>query len=240
MIRLEGISVRRGSALVLDRVTLDVGAEPVALVGPSGSGKSTLLRAIVGLETPTEGTLTIMNRVASRGGQDLIPTEERNVAMVFQDLALWPHLSVHGNIDLGLKARRIPASLRRGRIQALLAAVDLRDKALRRPHQLSGGERQRVAIARALALDPVALLLDEPLTSLDVLTKDEILSLLARVFVERARPVVYVAHEPREVVRLVERILVLENGRISQDGTLADLDRAPATPFVRAFVRALE
>jgi ABC-type Fe3+/spermidine/putrescine transport system ATPase subunit len=240
VIRLDRISVRRGSALVLDRVALEVGAEPVALVGPSGSGKSTLLRAILGLETPTDGTLTIMGRVASRGGRDLIPTEERNVAMVFQDLALWPHLSVFGNIELGLKARRVPASVRHGRIQALLAAVDLSDKALRRPHELSGGERQRVAIARALALDPVALLLDEPLTSLDVLTKDEILNLLARLFVERERPVIYVGHEPREVVRLVQRIVVLENGRISQQGTLGELDRAPATPFVRAFLRALE
>jgi ABC-type Fe3+/spermidine/putrescine transport system ATPase subunit len=240
VIRLDRISVRRGSALVLDRVALDVGAEPVALVGPSGSGKSTLLRAILGLETPTDGTLTLMGRVASRGGRDLIPTEERNVAMVFQDLALWPHLSVFGNIELGLKARRVPAAVRQGRIQALLAAVDLSDKSLRRPHELSGGERQRVAIARALALDPVALLLDEPLTSLDVLTKDEILNLLARLFVERERPVIYVGHEPREVVRLVQRIVVLENGRISQQGTLGDLDRAPATPFVRAFLRALE
>jgi ABC-type Fe3+/spermidine/putrescine transport system ATPase subunit len=240
VIRLDRISVRRGSALVLDRVALEVGAEPVALVGPSGSGKSTLLRAILGLETPTDGTLTLMGRVASRGGRDLIPTEERNVAMVFQDLALWPHLSVFGNIELGLKARRVPASVRQGRIQALLAAVDLSDKALRRPHELSGGERQRVAIARALALDPVALLLDEPLTSLDVLTKDEILNLLARLFVERERPVIYVGHEPREVVRLVQRIVVLENGRISQQGTLGELDRAPATPFVRAFLRALE
>jgi ABC-type Fe3+/spermidine/putrescine transport system ATPase subunit len=240
VIRLDRISVWRGSALVLDRVALEVGAEPVALVGPSGSGKSTLLRAILGLETPTDGTLTIMGRVASRGGRDLIPTEERNVAMVFQDLALWPHLSVFGNIELGLKARRVPASVRQGRIQALLAAVDLSDKALRRPHELSGGERQRVAIARALALDPVALLLDEPLTSLDVLTKDEILNLLARLFVERERPVIYVGHEPREVVRLVQRIVVLENGRISQQGTLGELDRAPATPFVRAFLRALE
>jgi ABC-type Fe3+/spermidine/putrescine transport system ATPase subunit len=240
MIRLDSVSVRRGSSLVLDRVTLEVGAEPIALVGPSGSGKSTLLRAIVGLETPMEGTLSIMGRVASRGGRDLIPAEERNVAMVFQDLALWPHLSVHGNVELGLKARGVPAPVRRDRIEALLASVDLSEKALRRPHELSGGERQRVAIARALALDPVAVLLDEPLTSLDVVTKGEILTLLARLFAERAVPVIYVAHEPREVVRLVQRIVVLEDGRISQQGSLGELDRAPATPFVRAFSRALE
>jgi ABC-type sugar transport system ATPase subunit len=240
VICLDRISVRRGSSLILDRVTLEVGAEPIALVGPSGSGKSTLLRTVIGLETPVEGHLSIMGRVASQGGRDLIPPEEREVGMVFQDLALWPHLSVYANLELGLKARRIPASVRHERIQALLAAVDLSDKLRRRPHELSGGERQRVAIARALVLDPVALLLDEPLTSLDVQTKDEILSLLARIFRERGVPVIYVAHEPREVARLVQRIVVLEHGRITQQGTLGDLDRAPATPFVRAFVKALE
>lgn len=240
MICLDRISVRLGSSLILDRVTLEIGAEPVALVGPSGSGKSTLLRAIIGLEIPTEGSLSIMGRIASQGGRELIPPEEREVGMVFQDLALWPHLSVYANLELGLKARRIPAAVRRDRILALLAAVDLGDKLRRRPHELSGGERQRVAIARALVLDPVALLLDEPLTSLDVQTKDDILNLLARLFSERGLPVIYVAHEPREVARLVHRIVVLEQGRISQQGTLGDLDRDPATPFVRAFLKALE
>jgi ABC-type Fe3+/spermidine/putrescine transport system ATPase subunit len=240
VIRLDSVSVWRGSSLVLDRVTLELGAEPIALVGPSGSGKSTLLRTVVGLETPTEGTLSIMGQVASRSGRDLIPAEERNVAMVFQDLALWPHLSVYANVELGLKARRFPAPERRDRIQALLASVGLSDKARRRPHELSGGERQRVAIARALALDPVAFLLDEPLTSLDVLAKDEAVGLFARLLNQRPLPVVYVAHEPRDVVRLVQRIVVLESGRISQQGTLGDLDRAPATPFVRAFLKALE
>jgi multiple sugar transport system ATP-binding protein len=240
VICLDRISVRRGSSLILDRVTLDVGAEPIALVGPSGSGKSTLLRAVIGLETPVEGSLSIMGRIASQGGRDLVPPEEREVGMVFQDLALWPHLSVYANLELGLKARRIPAAVRRERILALIAAVALDDKLLRRPHELSGGERQRVAIARALILDPVALLLDEPLTSLDVQTKDDILSLLARLFSERGVPVIYVAHEPREVARLVRRIVVLEQGRITQQGALGDLDRAPATPFVRAFLKALE
>jgi ABC-type sugar transport system ATPase subunit len=240
MIRLEKISVRRASSSILERVTLEVGAEPVALVGPSGSGKSTLLRTIVGLETPAEGTLSIAGRLVSRSGRDLVPAEERNVAMVFQDLALWPHLSVYGNLDLVLKAQRVPAPLRSDRIRAMLASVGLRDKAERRPHELSGGERQRVAIARALVLDPVALLLDEPLTSLDVETREEILSLLARLFGERAIPVLYVAHEPREVARLVRHIVVLENGRISQQGNLDDLARSPATPFVRSFLGALE
>jgi multiple sugar transport system ATP-binding protein len=160
--------------------------------------------------------------------------------MVFQDLALWPHLTVYGNLELGLKAQRVSARVRSDRIRTMLASVDLGDKADRRPHELSGGERQRVAIARSLVLDPVALLLDEPLTSLDVVTRDEISSLFARLFSERALPVLYVAHEPREVARLVRRIVVLEGGRISQQGNLGDLARSPATPFVRSFLRGLE
>jgi ABC-type Fe3+/spermidine/putrescine transport system ATPase subunit len=240
MIRLENLSVQRGSSLILDRVTLDIGAKVVALVGPSGSGKSTLLRALVGLETPANGTISIGGQVVGRNARQLVPAEERNVAIVFQDLALWPHLSVYGNLELGLKARRVPASLRQERIRAQLASVALSDKAQRRPQELSGGERQRVAIARALVLDPVALLLDEPLTSLDVITKDEILALFARLFAERALPVLYVGHEPKEIARLTRRIIVLENGRVSQQGTLEDLARAPATRFVRAFSSALE
>lgn len=240
MIRLEGVSVRHGSSVLLDGVTLQMGAETVALVGPSGSGKSTLLRVILGLEIPTEGTVSVAGRVASENGLELIAAEERRVAMVFQDLALWPHLDIYGNLELALKAQQVPAPVRRERIKALLAAVDMSDKSDRRPHQLSGGERQRAAIARALVLDPVALLLDEPLTSLDVVTKHEILTLLSRLFSERPLPVLYVAHDAREVVQLVRRVIVLENGRISQDGSLADLRRAPATPFVSAFLRALD
>jgi ABC-type sugar transport system ATPase subunit len=239
VIVLKDVSVRRGSSAVLEHVTLEVGAEAVAIVGPSGSGKSTLLRTIVGLETALEGTLSIAGQVVCDGGREVVPPEERNVAIVFQDLALWPHLSVAANLELGLRAQRAPRVVRRERIRSLLARVDLSAKAERRPHELSGGERQRVAIARALVLDPVALLLDEPLTSLDVVTKEEILDLLARLFRERCLPVVYVGHEPREVARLAQRIVVLEQGRISQQGTLGDLERAPATPFVRAFLRAL-
>jgi ABC-type sulfate/molybdate transport systems ATPase subunit len=240
VIRLDNVSVRRGAARILDGITLDVGSEQLALVGPSGSGKSTLLRAIAGLETPAEGTVSVAGRIVSQAGRTLVPTEDRNVAMVFQDLALWPHLSVHGNLEFGLKARGLPRSARGARIRTVLASVELSEKAARRPHELSGGERQRVAIARALVLEPFALLLDEPLTSLDVLTKDDISSLLARLFAERALSVIHVTHDPRDVARLAQRIVVLEHGRISQQGDLGDLDRAPATPFVRAFLRALE
>jgi ABC-type sugar transport system ATPase subunit len=238
MIRLQGVCVRRGPSPLLDQVTLDVGRETLALVGPSGSGKSTLLRCIVGLEAPCQGTVSIGERTVSYDGRERVPAEARNVAMVFQDLALWPHLSVYGNLELGLRARGVPAGERQERIHTLLASVALGNKAQRRPHQLSGGERQRVAIARALVLDPVALLLDEPLTNLDVVMKEELLQLLEQLFAERALPVVYVAHEPREVARLATRIVVLEHGRITQQGQLAELQRAPASAFVRAFLQA--
>lgn len=236
-IQLDAVSVRRNGTPILDGITLAVGAEVVALVGPSGSGKTTLLRVLLGLDAPTIGEVSIAGRLMSHDGRiDVLP-EERNVAMVFQDLALWPHLSVRGNLEFGLKARGLGKVAREQRIAEALSWVGLEDKASRGPHELSGGERQRVAIARALVLDPVALLLDEPLGSLDVALKDELLEVFAKLFAERGIPVLYVTHDPREAARLGQRFVVLEGGRIAQQGTLAELERAPATAFVRAFVR---
>jgi ABC-type Fe3+/spermidine/putrescine transport system ATPase subunit len=240
LIQLENVSVHRGSTTVLDGISLAIGTEVVALVGPSGSGKSTLLRAVLGLEVPSRGTVRIGGRIMSLDGRERVRPEQRKVAMVFQDLALWPHLSVFGNLEFGLAAQRVDKRSRVARIERALSSVALADKGCRRPHELSGGERQRVAIARALVLDPVALMLDEPLTSLDVVTKEDMLTLFGRLFSERELPVAYVTHDPREAARLGERIIVLEAGRITQQGTLGDLDHAPATPFVRAFLRALE
>ncbi|MBL9025763.1 MAG: ABC transporter ATP-binding protein [Myxococcales bacterium] len=239
ILQLEDISVRRGETLVLDRLTLSLGVEVVALVGPSGSGKTTLLRILLGLEAPTDGSVRIGERLASQGGRVLVPCEERNVAMVFQDLALWPHLSVRGNLEYGLKARGVSPAIRAERTAQALRWVGLEGKESRRPHELSGGERQRVAIARALVLDPVALLLDEPLGSLDIALKEELLAVFATLFAERKLSVVYVTHDPHEAARIAQRILVLERGRIAQQGSAADLGGAPATPFVEAFARAL-
>jgi ABC-type sugar transport system ATPase subunit len=238
MIVVDELCVERAGTRILDRVTLTVEQEVVVLVGPSGSGKTTLLRVLLGLDTPTQGRVSIAGRLASHAGHvDVLP-EERNVAMVFQDLALWPHLSVRGNLELGLKARGLEKAAREERIAQALAWVGLADKSARRPHALSGGERQRVAIARALVLDPVALLLDEPLGSLDVALKDELCELFARLFTAGGLPVLYVTHDPQEAARLAQRIIVLEAGRVVQQGTLAELTRAPATAFVRAFARA--
>jgi iron(III) transport system ATP-binding protein len=237
VIELESVSVRRGAALVLDRLTLSLGDGVAALIGPSGAGKTTLLRVLLGLEAPSDGSVRLGGRVVSRAGSvDVLP-EYRNVAMVFQDLALWPHLSVHGNLAYGLRARGVGKAERERRIARALSSVGLEGMACRRPGELSGGERQRVAIARALVLDPMAILLDEPLGSLDVVLKEDLLGLFGRVFHELRVPVIYVTHDPFEAARLAERIVVLEGGRVVQDGTLAELAAMAATPFVGAFSR---
>jgi len=238
MIDLDSVSIFLGSRLVLDRVTLSLGPEIVALVGPSGSGKTTLLRLLLGLEAPSAGRVSINGRLVSDDAGVVVLPEERNVAMVFQDLALWPHLSVRGNLAFGLRARGVGKVERERRIAQALSWVGLDGEVSRFPQDLSGGERQRVAVARALVLDPVALLLDEPLGSLDVAFKDEMLALFARVFRERQLPVVYVTHDPREAARIADRIVVLEGGRVSQQGTLASLCTTPATPFVELFAQA--
>jgi ABC-type Fe3+/spermidine/putrescine transport system ATPase subunit len=235
MIEMRDVTVRLGGKTVLDRVSFTVGDEVVALAGPSGCGKTTLLRVLLGLETPVDGEVCIGGQSVSAQGRLLVLPEHRNIAMVFQDLALWPHLTARGNLAFGLKARSIPKDEREKRIAAALAWVGLDGKGDKRPGQLSGGERQRVAIARALVLDPRALLLDEPFASLDILLKHEILNLLARLFAERQMPTLCVTHDPRDAAALAKRVIVMESGRIAQEGTLGELAQSPATPFVRAF-----
>jgi ABC-type sugar transport system ATPase subunit len=230
--------LRRGQATVLAQVSLEVGEEIVVLTGPSAAGKSSLLRAVLGLDTPSEGVIRIADRIVSNGGGQLIAPEARNVAMVFQDLALWPHLTVAGNLALGLQARGVLHSERERRIAEALGWVGLADKAEHRPLQLSGGEQQRVAIARALVLQPLAMLLDEPLGNLDIERKAELLELFARLLHERRMPTLYVTHDPFEAAALADRIIVLEAGRIVQAGTLQSLLHESATPFVAMFARA--
>jgi ABC-type sulfate/molybdate transport systems ATPase subunit len=240
MIAVHDITVRAASTTILSSVSLELRSEITALVGPSGAGKSTLLRVIVGLERPSEGRVRLGERLATIDSEILIAPEARHIGMVFQDLALWPHFSVHENLAFGLAARGVPRSERERRIGETLEWVSLGAKAKRFPAQLSGGERQRVAIARALVLEPVALLLDEPLGSLDVVLKRELLDLLARLVRQRALPTLYVTHDPFEAATLADRIVVLENGSIVQSGTAEELAREPKTPFVSAFVKAMK
>jgi len=212
--------------------------EVVGVVGPSGAGKSTLLRVILGLLAPDRGTVSIDGSVASTEARTLIAPEDRKLGMVFQDLALWPHLTVEGNLAFGLEARGVARAERTRRIDDVLARVSLDDERDRRPDTLSGGERQRVAIARALVLEPAAVLLDEPLASLDVLLKRQIRELLRELFAERRCAVLYVTHDPRELSELAHRIVILDEGAVVQDGTPEEIRSQPRGELVRRLVAA--
>jgi molybdate transport system ATP-binding protein len=204
-------------------LSLDVAAETVAIVGPSGAGKSTLLRAIAGLVKPHAGRITLgeevwLDRVR---GIDLAP-EDRSVGMVFQQYALFPHLSVQRNVEFGGKARATE----------LLQRLGIAHLAAARPRQLSGGERQRVALARALAHDPKVLLLDEPLSALDPHTRDVVRRELAGHLAGLALPTLLVTHDVADAIVLADRIGVIREGLIIQVGTPAELAAAPVDDFV--------
>ncbi|MGQ0650219.1 MAG: ABC transporter ATP-binding protein [Gemmatimonadaceae bacterium] len=235
ILALENVSFRRGPVSVLTDLTLRINSgETAALIGPSGSGKSTVLRIILGLLAPERGRVTIDGETVSQDGRILVPPDRRGLAVVFQDLALWPHLTVEENLAFGLETRGTSRQRRDDAIGEMLRRVGLAEKRQRYPGQLSGGEQQRVAIARALALQPRAVLLDEPLTNLDVLLRSSLLELLRSLLSETGMTALHVTHDVSEALALDARLLVLEGGRIAADGKVDELARAPATAFIRA------
>ena len=184
--------------------------ERIVLFGPSGCGKTTLLRMLAGFTSPDSGSVLIQGRIAARDGKILLSPEERNLGMVFQDLALWPHLTVYGNLEFGLKAKAVPQAERRRRMEEMLKLLKIENHGAARPHQLSGGEQQRVALARALVLQPLALLMDEPLSSLD-----EELNLRLRAEIVRLQHTLgftlfYVTHNRSEAEAIGTRIVFVE------------------------------
>ncbi len=237
-IALENIDFRYGTRTVLADLNLCIAPGHIhALLGPSGCGKTTVLRLILGFEAPANGIIRLGQDVVSTDRAVLVPPEDRGLAVVFQDLALWPHLTVRGNLAFGLESKRVPRREQDRRIAALLERLGLSGKERAYPGELSGGERQRVAIARALALEPRAVLLDEPLANLDVRLKRELLSLFRQVFTERGTTVLLVTHDLREAAFLGDRIAILEGGHVIQTGTLDELRSEPRSSFVRALVQ---
>jgi iron(III) transport system ATP-binding protein len=238
---LEAVSLAYGPRTALAGVDLRVApGEVLALLGPSASGKTSVLRVALGFAAARTGIVRLGDQVVSRDGLLLVAPEDRGLGMVFQDLALWPHLTVEGNLAFGLSSRRLPKGERAERVAVMLRRVGLAGSERRYPGELSGGQRQRVAIARALVLEPRAVLLDEPLASADVDLKRELLALLRELFRERGTTVVHVTHDLREAVAVAHRFAVMEAGRIVQQGSIEDLRRAPATPFVGSLLDDLD
>jgi iron(III) transport system ATP-binding protein len=232
-LEVTGLRHAYGRRLVVDGVGFALAeAEVHCLVGPSGCGKTTILRLIAGLEPIQGGRISLGGEVVAEPGY-AVPPEVRRVGLMFQDFALFPHLSVLDNVAFGL--RGLDPKRRRQRAEELLAQVDMSGYGDRYPHMLSGGEQQRVALARALAPSPRLILLDEPFSSLDATlrehVRDDAIALLRR----SGTPVLMVTHDAEEAVRVADRIHVMLDGRIIQSGTPAELYRRPATPFVAGF-----
>ncbi|MEM9004518.1 MAG: ABC transporter ATP-binding protein [Cyanobacteria bacterium P01_F01_bin.86] len=231
-IELQGVSKYYGRHLVVDQLSLQVkGGEFLTLLGSSGCGKTTTLRLIAGLETVSQGQIWI-------GEQNMttVPPYDRQVSLVFQDYALFPHLTVEANIAFGLKMQGVPLAQRQQRVQEMLALVQLPQIAQRRPGQLSGGQRQRVALARALALEPTVLLLDEPLGALDAELRRQMQGELKRIQTQLGMTFIYVTHDQEEALIMSDRIVVMQQGRIEQIGTPHEIYDYPQTLFVAQFI----
>jgi iron(III) transport system ATP-binding protein len=214
-VALRNVTKRFASHRALDDVTLTVAAcESVVVLGPSGCGKTTLLRLIAGLEVPEQGEIWLANVLAAAAGQSLLAPYRRGIGFVFQDLALWPHLTVAGNLKFVLDALKVPRAERNRRIDDALKLVRIDRFATRHPHELSGGEQQRVALARALVGSPRLLLLDEPLSSLDAELRAAMRSEVARLQRTLALPMVYVTHDREDATVLADWLIDMRAGRI--------------------------
>lgn len=235
-VKVDRLSKRFGSVSALADVSIDVEkGEVIALLGPSGCGKTTLLRCIAGLEQPSDGLIQV-------GGETLfspqifIPPARRNIAMVFQSYALWPHMNVWENVSYGLRIQKFPKDLINDRVDGALALLGLSHLRDRFPSQMSGGQQQRVAVARALALRADLVLFDEPLSNLDLRMRESVRVELRRVLKKLGQTAVYVTHDIGEAVVVADRIVMMDHGSIVQIGTPEQTYHAPRNKYVAEFV----
>ena len=231
-IRLENVTRRFGSVVALDRLSLEVpDGEMMVLLGPSGCGKSTALRLLAGLDEPSEGGIFIGDRRVNE-----VPPQERDVAMVFQNYALYPHMTVAGNIGYPMRVRKRPKEEIGQEVSRVASMLGIGELIGRYPKQLSGGQRQRVALARAIIRRPVAFLMDEPLSNLDAALRLQMRAELKHLQRELGTTTVYVTHDHAEAMTLAHRIAILRDGRLQQVGTPMELYRHPANRFVAGFL----
>src|SRR6476619_7379275 len=232
MIVIEDLSKRFGDFLALDHIDLTIKTgELFFLLGPSGCGKTTLLRHIAGFYQPDEGRILFDGKDVTR-----IPPHQRQTGMVFQNYALWPHLTVEKNVAFGLEERKVPKAEIDRRVAEALAVVRLGDLAGRKIHEMSGGQQQRVALARALVVRPSCLLLDEPLSNLDSKLRLEMRQEIRRICREFQLTSIYVTHDQQEALLIADRIAVLSAGRLLQVGAPAEIYRQPRNRFVAEFI----
>jgi spermidine/putrescine transport system ATP-binding protein len=234
-ISLEGVQKRFGEVQAVREMTADIPeGEFFTMLGPSGCGKTTTLRMIAGFEQPDDGRILLR-------GDDVtdVPPNRRNVNMVFQHYALFPHMSIYDNVAFGLKLKKLGKAETRERVSELLRIVELEGYEKRRPSQLSGGQQQRVALARALVNRPAALLLDEPLGALDVKLRKQLQLELKRIQSELGTTFVYVTHDQEEALTMSDRIAVMNDGLVEQVGSPRDIYEHPQTAFVADFIGSL-
>lgn len=235
---VEALEVSLGENRILKGVSLNVApGEVVALLGPSGSGKTTLLRAVAGLVRPTAGRITLGPQTFFDGHRGLfLPPERRNLGLVFQSYALWPHRTVFENVAYGLRLRRLPEERVRERVLSLLDRLGLAGLEGRYPGELSGGQQQRVSLARALAYEPALLLLDEPLSNLDAKLRDQARVWLRETLKATGKAALFVTHDQGEAMAIADRIALLHEGRMEQVGSPEELYRQPKSLFVADFL----
>ncbi|GBC71343.1 Sulfate/thiosulfate import ATP-binding protein CysA [Candidatus Calditenuaceae archaeon HR02] len=234
MTRVEAIDLvkRYGSFVAVDRVTLRAReGELVTILGPSGCGKSTTLRILAGLIPPDGGRIFFDEKDVTS-----LPPDKRNIGFVFQRVALFPHMNVYKNVAFGLEMRKMPKSMIKEKVKEALRLVHMEGYEDRMPSQLSGGQAQRVEIARVLATDPAVLLFDEPLSNIDAKLKDELKYEIRRIQRETRKTLIYVTHDQAEAFAISDRIYVMNNGRIEQEGTPLEIYMNPRTPFIAAFI----
>ena len=236
-VTIRGLTKRYGDVAAVEALDLDVApGELVALLGPSGCGKTTTLRLVAGFLEPEAGEIRVGDRLLS-SATAVVPPEQRKMAMIFQSYALWPHMTVAGNVAYGLRfGRHLGRADRDRRVSDILRAVQLAGYESRYPGELSGGQQQRVAVARALVVEPEILLLDEPLSNLDANLREEMRFEIRRLHEAFGITTLYVTHDQAEAMVISDRIAVLERGRVAQVGTAEDLFERPATRFVAQFI----
>ena len=235
---LSGLTKRFGDTVAVDAIDLRIEpSEFVSLLGPSGCGKTTTLRLIAGLFAPDAGEIRAGERILS-SAEVVVPPEQRNMSMIFQSYAVWPHMTVAANVAYGLRMRRVSREQIRRRVLEALRLVRLDELAERYPGELSGGQQQRVALARALVVEPETLLLDEPLSNLDATLREEMRFEIRRLHDEFKITTVYVTHDQAEAMVTSDRIAVMNAGRIEQIGTSEEIYERPRTSFVARFIGA--